>query len=148
MITTVFTDASWCPKSKYGGFACWVKSDNGTFKKYGEMSGKFDGAHKAELAAIVNGVWFALKCVPDTTYMICSSDCKTAIDNVNNCGVYSPDKKRMAAHVRWMTRFIRFELRHVKAHVVNGDKRHAVNNWCDEYAKMSMRAKRDRARIN
>lgn len=55
---TIYTDASFCPTTKIGGWACWVKwGQNEGFKHYGTFKQHISGSNYAEMGAIANAIF-------------------------------------------------------------------------------------------
>lgn len=142
MITTLFTDASWCPKTRAGGWAAWVKSDSGTFKRSGRLSKDVTNSYFAELMAFVNGCYFAVSSVPDTTLLVAQTDCTTIMHRIKEKKKLKPFEQHAYAILDNRLEGVRLSVRHVKAHTSNTDPRSYINNWCDINAKLHMRSLR------
>lgn len=132
---TVNTDASFCPRTKAGGWAAWVAIDGG--KKI-KLSGKFHKRPKnsaeAELWAIFNGVFLAAQ--QGVTEVLVQSDCKIALEHL------SRDSSQMRYFFRRLPGEVRIRTKHVNAHTDTATPRTWVNDWCDKMAKNHMREQR------
>lgn len=138
MRATVITDASFCPKTKAGGWACWITPDVGTRVK---LSGKFqnlpESATFAELWSAYNGLAVAYKM--GARVILLQSDCMTvgtAISKPNGKHGFGPFRDE---HIPDAV----VQFRHVKGHTNDPAARSYVNRWCDAEAKRHMRELRD-----
>lgn len=135
MRATVITDASWCPKTKAGGWAAWISGiSKPAIKKSGEFQTHPTTSNHGEILAALNGIAVAYQ--RGARGILLQSDClgvQSAMDKPiwkNARALHFPD-----AHVRY---------RHVKGHTSIGDARSYVNRWCDSEARthmLSMRGK-------
>lgn len=147
-IVTVFTDASFCHRTKAAGFAVWIKTDRQTLRHAGAFKIDIAEAWEAETAALGNGICGAIirLDLQRGDIVVAASDCLRAIDIISGTGK-RPGKamKKVADHVRSEVekRGIDLRLKHVKAHQgKEAGPRHAVNEWCDGAAKAVMRKRR------
>ena len=156
LVVTMFTDSSWCPETRAGGWSVWWKTDQGMERQAGGFKQPPASALHAELGALANGVWLLDRYRPapwmERGLIILQSDCLQALDLLARRTLPKPGPlddmvtlvQGIAGKRRW-----KLDLRHVKAHVGCGDRvtvegrRTAVNNWCDEAAKAEMRRVRD-----
>lgn len=147
-IVTVFTDASFCHKTKAAGFAVWIKTDACTLRHAGAFKIDINEAWEAETAALANGICAALGRLDMKAggLIVAASDCLRAIDIIEGRGG-QPGKamRKVRDHVRGelKARGVELRLKHVKAHKgKSAGPRHAVNEWCDGAAKVVMRERR------
>lgn len=136
MKATVITDASFCLKTRYAGWAVWIVLDGGErIKKYGAFKSKPQGSNEAEWWAALNGVFLA--CKHGATEILLQSDNTYVIDRINKKPSYHNKflEKRDINDVLIMAR-------HVKGHTQRQDARSYVNRWCDHNARTAMRQKR------
>ena len=148
MLVTVFSDASWCPHVKVGGWGAWVKSERLQHQSGGELKSKPISAREAEVMAIGNAVWLALRmgaARPGDEILI-QTDCLHAIDVLNE----GKCKRRTSAEVdvclalvSWRAKYqLTMRFKHVKGHTAGHEPRLWVNNFCDRLAKHYMRQAR------
>ena len=132
---TVITDASFCPRTRAGGWAAWININwpNGTherIKKSGLFHESPDNSTAAERWACYNGIWFAYN--RGARSILAQTDCLSVVRrpflNNNPAALHWPE-----AQVSW---------RHVKGHTAGNTRREWVNNWCDSEAKKHMRKQR------
>lgn len=144
VITTVFTDASFCHQTRCAGYAVWVKNNSRVLKRYGNFRGKPENSSDAEFMALINGIYFAMQLAPETTYLIVQTDCMGIIPHANRGGLPQRASGRLKRRMREALKGVTLDVRHVKAHSRDGSKRSHVNNWCDEFARKAMRQQRGR----
>lgn len=148
-LTTIITDASWCPKTNAGGWAAWVVNSGTRQKKSGVLR-KYVGSFEAECAAITNGFFVAHKTglLVRKGKVIIQSDCTQALEVLIDQGRTSnPAVSKMIAQLAEYHHLYKYEIeaRHVRGHQnPNKDARTYVNNWCDREAKRHMREMRRR----
>lgn len=146
MITfcTVITDASHCPATNAGGWACWITASQRQgkhtygepvrFKRYGAFKDLVESAHEAEIKAILNGCTLAVNnFAPECIHVV--SDCISAMD-------YLQKKPQWKAKLAAIVGPAQVTFKHVKAHTKVQDPRSFVNRWCDEKAKEAMKERR------
>jgi len=145
---TVIADASWCPKTRAGAFACWINvnwpnGDHRRIKESGRFKTRPTSSEWAEAMAAWAGIWYAYQA--GARDLLVQSDCLNIVrtggaprstkgfgEYRKNSELYWPD-----ATLRW---------KHVKGHTggqcPNGgdDRRFYVNEWCDVEAKKHMRS--------
>lgn len=138
--STVICDASWCPRTRAGGWAVWININypNGEHRRVKEA----DLFHKrpksstqAELWAALNGIWFAVR--NGATDILVQTDCLSVVQfqGPRVAREHFPETK-----IRW---------RHVKGHTggraPNGgdNRRYYVNEWCDKHARKYMHRQRE-----
>jgi len=154
---TLNTDGSLDWGSKQGspgkaGYAYWISSDIGRFKKYGRLP-DCDNSMGPELAAIAKGIYF-IRNHPElkkVTKIIVNIDCQPAIDWVKSVNSRKKSHKKHKGslqniarhHILLMMREgynnlhkVTIEYRHVKAHTNDlSEARKYVNDWLDKKAK-------------
>lgn len=127
---TVNVDASFCPRTRAAGWACWIAIDGGQKIKW---SGKFHRRPKtsteAELWAMLNGVWLAASA--KVTHILVQGDCLAALNKLQR-----RDLDARLPHAVSIT------TKHVKAHTDTASPRTWVNDWCDKAAKKHMMEQR------
>lgn len=145
---TVFTDASFCPRTMAAGFAVWIKVDGRTIRHAGAFKIEVKEAWQAELAALANGICGACAVLnlADGDMIVAATDCLRAIDILERRGG-KPTKafRDVREHTlqELTKRGVLLRLKHVKAHQgKEAGRRNAVNEWCDGAAKRVMRSRR------
>lgn len=140
---TMNTDASFCPYTKAGGWAFWIKSDRFTLKKSGGFKGDTISSTDAEMKAIANALHFivSLEKIPTVDCIVINTDSKWSIDRIK-----TQKKKGTTVLINQYLQQIKLKtnakeiiFKHVKAHTGIDDARSWVNEWCDEQAKKHMR---------
>lgn len=155
MNITINTDASYCNSTKVGGYAFWITTNIGRYKKYGELKNTTNNSTEAELKAIANSLEYLKRLgFVDITKVYINTDSLGAITSINNSINNLNGQSVLCKYiVKTMYDIVRqsnlrltrlglkniFNLRHVKAHNYTGSRRTYVNEWCDEHAKISMR---------
>jgi len=124
MLVTVIADASWCPRTRAGGWAAWVRAEGTKIARAGAFKGRAVSSNQAEEWALRNGMYIAAQ-VPGVTRLLAQSDCLNML-------------QRMPEIVGGLP----VEYRHVKGHTKNPAARSWVNRWCDAEAKKHMRSQR------
>lgn len=150
MLTTIITDASWCPMTSVGGWAAWFKSDR--VQRGVVRSGTFIdlqySSNDAEMKAAANGLYCALDdgvAGPDDSILF-------QVDNSHVLQVLLGEAQKSLFHQRGREAIdviarmrsqyrLKFSVRHVKSHR-GGDGRHDVHNLCDRLAGEHMQAAR------
>ena len=153
MLVTLFSDASWCPKQKVGGWGAWVKSkrvDRGA--QYGGPFSRNDipTSNAAETMAACCALWMALRdgiaCKKDVIlFQIDNQHTLRSLMQEWNKNV-SPGPEQEAyeqIHALRCEHELTFRHRHVKAHQRPVNTRFGVNGLCDRRAKLHMREARE-----
>lgn len=122
---TVIADASFCPDTRAGGWACWVSHQGPAVKKAGRFHRLPKNSTEAEAWALLNGIWYAARL--GATHILGQSDCKMAMVSIERRKSYKGIP------------FEELVLRHVKGHSRRTEPRFYVNNWCDREARKVMR---------
>lgn len=148
-LTTIITDASWCPNTQAGGWAAWAVNSGNRQKFSGELR-RYTNSFEAECAAITNGFFLAHKrgLLVRQGRVIIQSDCQQALEVLIEQGRTSnPAVSKMLAQLAEYHNLYKYDIeaRHVRGHQnPNKDARTYVNNWCDREAKAKMRLMRKR----
>jgi ribonuclease HI len=148
---TLFTDAGHCPQTKVASYAVWAKTTGKpTLRHSGILKGTTKDATAAELRAIANGLSLVLSrfSPPPGSRIVAQTDSKGSIAAITGDGYKAPKTR---AYIQLEIDRIRemlddfelsIDLRHVRAHTGAGDKRSAVNEWCDQQCKLQLRVAR------
>jgi ribonuclease HI len=150
MLITLFTDASYCSRSRIAAYAAWAKADGRTVRHSGVLKQPAQSSSLAETMALVNGIHFAIAVMrpPAASRIIAQTDCITAIHALSGmlrrpatilryAPVVAAYQEKVAAAA------VTVEFRHVGGHKGTVTPRNAVNTWCDEECRRLMRAARD-----
>lgn len=174
MNVTLFSDASLCSHTGKGGWAAWLKSDEGTVRGGGSFHHLTIDTGVAEAMAAVNGVHLGLR------QGLIRRGCRLLIQTDNNSvwqilenqirrKVTARSLRRENADAAALERDVdhrnmlidlvvakftdlvaRYELevrwRHVKGHRGKTDPRSAVNTYCDQTARAHMELARGAAK--
>lgn len=156
MLVTVFSDASWCPKTKAGGWGAWAKSER---VQWGvQFSGAFrrlaNGSNEAEIMAAACALASTLR----SEIAVAGDTILFEIDNEHALRLVLHDaptgrlprtnleKEAIEVLLALKTRHgLVFKTRHVKGHS-GGERRDrfGVNELCDRLAKKHMLEARQR----
>ena len=146
MLVTCYCDASFCPRTGAGGWACWLRSDLGRIVKAGPCPDYVTRSHEAELAAALAGIHFAVQTWPATARVLVRSDDRTTCRMLTGRqNARHPGARKLLEKVHRIP--VLRSARWVKGH--QGDTGNAdayINNRVDRYARAEMR--RLRARID
>ena len=135
---TIICDASFCHRTKAGGWAVWITSsvgfnlDKQTHKQAGTFHRSPRSPEQAEGWACYNGLWLAYRIGANSALV--QTDCLNVVNGSGRpdwnemVGLYWPDMQ-----VAW---------RHVKGHTDRPESRFYINRWCDETAKTHMKRQR------
>lgn len=151
---TIYTDASFCPKTKTGGWACWIKHGEGQKIEYAShIPGECKSSLEAEMLGILGGIAVVrnhVEYVRGSTVLVVVTDCQDAIDFINGTKTNYNKNKNFDLY-KTLARLIHeqrpakthLNMKKVKAHSDNDGVRSWVNNRVDEEAKRVMRHYRD-----
>ena len=150
MLITLFTDASYCHRSRVGAYAAWAKTDGRTVCHSGVVKQPVASSSLAEAMALVNGIHLVLAAMrpPAASRIIAQTDCLTAIEALNGA-IKRPQAVRQyepivaAYRAKVAAAGVTVEFRHVSAHKGTVTPRNAVNTWCDNECRRLMRAARE-----
>ena len=141
---TVITDASFCPDTKVGAWAGWIKMDRpprpGPIKGSGLLRSCVDST-EAEVMAAANGCFVAA--ANGATHLLLQSDCMAVIHLVD--GRARADRLLAVWNcllARPPLQGVYITARHVKGHGKVHNARTWVNDWCDRTAYGIMREAR------
>jgi ribonuclease HI len=144
MLVSLFADASLCPHSHAGGWGAWAKSERGMTKGGGMLKGWIHSSSEAEIKAIVNCLFIALRdgVVRDGDDVLVQSDNTNALAWIDGkkpkktppywTETVSSFRKLVKAHG------LKVRTRHVKGHCNKDEPRFAVNRLCDQLARVGM----------
>lgn len=79
MLTTLYCDASFCPRDRVGGWAIWLRSEEGRHIESGPVPEYCNVSNEAELAAIYAGIYRAITLWGRTEAILVRSDCTAAL---------------------------------------------------------------------
>ncbi|MCK9513557.1 MAG: reverse transcriptase-like protein [Pigmentiphaga sp.] len=141
---TVITDASFCPDTKIGTWAGWIKMDvppyPGPIRGSGRLRHSEDST-TAEVMAAANGCYLAA--ANGASHILLQSDCMAVIHLVEGRG---KAERLLAIWEDLMGRGVMagvfITARHVKGHGRIHNARTWVNDWCDRTAYEIMRKAR------
>lgn len=134
MRATIITDASWCPKTKAGGWAVWISADGWKHRASGQFKAPPDDNNVAEVLAAINGLALAYR--RGARMLLIQSD-SVAVATALKRGKWG---MKPARDLHFPS--CRIEFRHVKGHTRTQDARSYVNRWCDEQARLHMKEMR------
>ena len=137
-LCTIVTDASWCPRTKVGGWAVWIVCENIRHKAYAAFVDKCKTSGEAEIKAAINGIYLAHKKFEDVDRYHFVIDCREAIWHIKN------KKSDWRIQMQKIVGNTSITAKHVKAHGSTSTKRTWVNNWCDKHSKQEMKKIRDK----
>ena len=144
-IVTINTDAGFYPNEKIGSYAFCIKGDDLFLKGSGIFKELCKNSLDAEMKAIIN----ALHVLKASGYK--AEKIVVNRDNINaKSGKQSELQTKMSkiirqikiasisrSHPNYTGEYVSF--RHVKAHKHTNNKRHWVNDWCDNRCKVELR---------
>lgn len=143
---TVICDASWCPNTRSGGWACWVNinyDDGGHSRvtRSGIFRHRARSSNHAEQMACLNGIFLAYSY--GARDILVQTDCLNLVTSQGSTTHPKSMREYEDAHNKyWSDANITW--RHVKGHNLGTvqDRRTWVNDWCDKNAKRMMRKQR------
>lgn len=127
---TIFTDASFCHKTKSAGYACWIKFGvNGETERFSGHDNKLRNSMEAEYHAMKIALIYVNNFIDHQNKVITvQSDCVPALDKL---------RVRVNDYIDGDYSHISFK--HVRGHQNSFNARSAVNEWCDGEARRKMR---------
>lgn len=149
MLTTLYCDASFCPETLAGGWAVWLKSNQGRIVRSGLMPSYVQNSNDAELAAIFAGVYLATQKWPSTEAILVRSDSQTALRWMRSAeGDRRDETQRLAAKIQELRAKHNFRIidRWVKGHRRGTQTDVWLNNRVDEMAREVMLKERSKRR--
>ena len=133
MLCTIVTDASFCPQTKFGGWAAWIVCDQQRQRYCAAFKDPCLSGFEAERNGAINGLYLAKRHFPDAYRYHFVVDCRGVIDVITQKkGDWWPKLKVIADPIP-------ISVKHVKAHTRDTAARSWVNRWCDTYAKQAMK---------
>lgn len=139
MRATVITDASFCNRTKSGGWAAYIAYDGGTKeRRSGQFRSRPPNSGIAELQAVLNGIWIAYQ--RGARDILIQTDCMAVVHAIKGVGGYA-SAYRDARLKHFSDAAIR--AKHVRGHTSINDARSYCNRWADAEAGRHMRAQRD-----
>lgn len=148
MLTTLYCDASFCHQSKVGGWAVWLRSDQGRHVESGPMPDYCTSSNDAELAAIYAGIYRAATMWPQAEVVLVRSDSDTALNwMARRHEASSPGSRRLVAKIRDLEKQHRLRLvpRWVQSHQRGNTTDAYLNRRVDQMAYDEMCKERRRA---
>jgi ribonuclease HI len=149
MLITLFTDASYCSRSRVAAYAAWAKADGRTVRHSGVLKQPVPNSSLAETMALVNGIHLVIAAMrpPAASKIIAQTDCLAAIQALSGMLRRAQAIRDYAAVVAAYREKIAavgvvVEFRHVRGHKGTVTPRNAVNTWCDSECRRLMRAAR------
>lgn len=142
MLTTLYTDASFCPDTVDGGWSIWARSDRGRIIRSGVCPDYVRDSNDAELSAMFAGIYLIGEQWPDTKRILICSDSKTALR-----WVLDEERSRRTATARLQQRIRKVCIKHgfsitprwVKGHSGANTTQAYLNRKCDEFAGRARR---------
>jgi hypothetical protein len=149
MLITLFTDASYCSRTRVAAYAVWAKTDGRTVRHSGVLKEPVPHSGLAETMALVNGIYVTIAALrpPAASRIIAQTDCLGAIHALTGTARRARTVRQYAAVVTAYRQKIAaagvvVEFRHVRGHRGTVTPRNAVNTWCDAECHRLMRAAR------
>lgn len=144
---TIFTDASFCPRTKAGGWAAWIKYEKGTLRKGAPILGLAASPTHCELIAIRNSLHYVEQAFRITSdhLLVIQTDSLSAINMLEEkIKIFGAKERELVDSIlKWKRdHFCNWSLRHVKGHMGTSTRRSAVNTWCDQEAGRHMKERR------
>lgn len=147
MLITIISDASFCHRTKCGGYGIWVASKRGKKAFGGPAHGHTDNT-VVECIAVANGLYHGIEAglIYTNDVILFQTDCKAAIHMFE--GKRPPRGEEQQVYKWFMDTIVEnrlsFQFRHVKGHSGRMDSRSLAQDKCDEIAGMHMRKGRRR----
>lgn len=153
MLTTLFTDASWCPDTRAGGWGAWARNERMTKGALG--SGAFRslllGSNEAEVLAAANGLAWCLleKYVLPGERVLFQLDSQTALRVIWGAQIGCrlngtvPEEGWRFLREKREELGLEYSVKHVKGHSSEEGTRSSVNRRVDGLARAGMLKMRD-----
>lgn len=153
MLVSLFTDASYCPDTKVGGYGVWAKCELGQVDGYGPMKRDVANSTVAEALAVYAGLQLIAQqgWLPRVTKILIQTDNTQVITYIANLG----KRPRPLPKGDWLKNFVtaldqyslyhdvRLTARHVRGHQRSSlATRFWVNNKTDKLAKKGLKEAR------
>ena len=142
MWVTLYTDASYHPEKKLGGWAIWLKSAQGRIVRYGRCPKEINGAMSAEIYAAYVGIHMALRDWTDVEGILVNSDNQAVCRGLWEWSKPTADPifNRIQLKIQQRTKDIKIRTKHVKGHqYFQKDVRAYLNNRCDRLSRNYLR---------
>ena len=148
-IITLFTDASFCNKTKAAAWAAHAQYADDVLKVSARLAINLENPYMAEFYALYEGISFALHAFkPERgSKIVAYTDCIGIIHALN--GIYRvrpfakchTERRQLISKINHAleTFGAEAEYRHVKAHSENEDGCSETNAWCDTHSRIVMR---------
>lgn len=138
-IVTVYTDASYCPKTKAGGWACWIRYEQNRLEFNGPLKELAHDSTDAELRAIANALVMALKYAGEgVRYFVIVTDSQLSIDAMTGKLGRTSKTKKYYDIAQIITGMIpdgcKVKFNKVKAHSNHDGARSYINKIVDKAA--------------
>lgn len=143
MWVTIYTDASWFPETKEGGWGFWAKSSKGRITNHGKLPEWVNCSNSAEIAAILIGVIEVFEAWPDeiTGVLVCT-DSQVAMHYLR----FRPNGVDGLKRNDWLkirellyelldSQDVKIKIRHVKGHQKSRTTQAWLNNKVDEFTR-------------
>lgn len=145
---TVFSDASYCPKTGATGIASWARGDgNHRAKAFFFLPMPLANSQLAELFAFCHGILLCISELPHEPGYIISAqtDCLDVIRMMKYPDSCASEAAAICLHVLEEVKKngLILTYKHIKAHTGEKDPRSKINHWCDYHARNEMRKKRE-----
>lgn len=138
MNVTINTDASW--KEGASGYAFWISTPVGKFKRWGRMQEDACDCTAAEIMAIANALHFTSKhpkLKGRVNKVIINTDSTFGINYIERGKGKVKGWNKSKNLCRRLLKNFKWEMRDIKAHSKDlSESRIWVNDWCDKYSKM------------
>lgn len=145
MLVSLFTDASWCHRTKVGGWGAWAKSERGKFSTGAAFKDEAPNSTVAEMWAVINGIQATMNQplfeVGDK--ILVQTDCEGIVYLM---ATRRPPEAHKNRYKKLLTRLDElahkgnsvFIPKHVKGHTSGKEPRLWVNIFCDKIARKHM----------
>jgi len=146
-IVTVYTDGSYCNKTKAGGWGIWLRWHNGSKEFSGGLK-DIKNSQLTELEAVLQGIYKAYQLLKhfdrlDNAMIVVVTDCDTIIQKFADRTKWVDDYARIKDCKDFLGS-VKVKLNKVKAHSTGNIRRH-LNNKVDALAYTEMRIMRYKA---
>lgn len=152
LLVSIFTDASYCHRTRAAGWAAWIKCNGQTTRIARPFKASIEGPTDAEIGAAANALCFSIASLKlgVADRIVLQTDCIVVIHALDFNKNY-PSQKRAFVRVcrdAIQDTFKRYgrpgiDIRHVRAHQGKIDPSSAVNDWVDKASREQMRYVRD-----
>ncbi len=148
MLISLFTDASFCPDTKVGGWGAWSRCELGKCEAGGAMKRELHSSNEAEARAVYAGLLMLKK---ERVYWL--DRCTRILIQLDNAGVIDAihqknkeNKTLQPRRLKFVEAILKFEQdhsliimgKHIKGHSASKSKGSWVNNQTDKLAKLGL----------